>query len=187
VTCPPRRKPEENREREIKQTLYSPHKGKRNSVTIMGCRGNACGIVISVGICICITVTANCAGLEFGAGHVECVDRCRVIPVVVCKSSLFENLLRLVTMVIEVGAKVGSGTPVLGTLARVLVVLLGPMGTLTQVLDVEAGEVLYVARSLRRVSGRRSLSGTRRNRRAHACCMRANVSSFSSSRSSRML
>jgi hypothetical protein len=79
VTCPPRRKPEENREREIKQTLDSPHKGKRNSVTIMGCRGNAYGIVISVGICICITVTANCSGLEFGGGHVECVDRCRVI------------------------------------------------------------------------------------------------------------
>ena len=38
-------------------------------------------------------------------------------------------------MVIEVGAEVGSGTPVLGTLARVLVVRLGPMGTLTQVQD----------------------------------------------------
>ena len=37
-------------------------------------------------------------------------------------------------MVIEVGAKLGSGTPVLDTLARVLVVRLGPMGTLTQVL-----------------------------------------------------
>jgi hypothetical protein len=42
-------------------------------------------------------------------------------------------------MVIEVGAKVGSGIPVLGTLARVLVVRLGPMGTLTQVLDVGLG------------------------------------------------
>jgi hypothetical protein len=39
-------------------------------------------------------------------------------------------------MVIEVGAKVGGGTPFLGTRARVLVVRLGPMGTLTQVLDV---------------------------------------------------
>jgi len=42
-------------------------------------------------------------------------------------------------MVIEVGAEVGSGTPVLGTLARVLVVRLGPMGTLTQVLNVGLG------------------------------------------------
>jgi hypothetical protein len=39
-------------------------------------------------------------------------------------------------VVIEVGAKVGGGTPVLGALARVLVVWLGPMGTLTQVLEV---------------------------------------------------
>jgi hypothetical protein len=38
-------------------------------------------------------------------------------------------------MVIEVGAKVGSGTPVLGTLVSVLLVQLKPMGTLTQVLD----------------------------------------------------
>ena len=42
-------------------------------------------------------------------------------------------------MVIEVGAKLGSGTPVLDTLARVPVVRLGPMGTLTQVLDVGLG------------------------------------------------
>jgi hypothetical protein len=39
-------------------------------------------------------------------------------------------------MVIKVGAEVVSGTPVLGTLTRVLVVWLGPMGTLSQVLDV---------------------------------------------------
>jgi hypothetical protein len=96
-------------------------------------------MVISVGISIGITVTANCARPEFGGGHVECVDRCRVVPVGACEASLFENLLRLDTMVIEVGAKVGSGTPVLGTLARVLVVRLGPMGTLTQVLDVGLG------------------------------------------------
>jgi hypothetical protein len=81
----------------------------------------------------------NCARPEFGGGHVECVDRCRVVPVCVCEASLFENLLRLDTMVIEVGAKVGIGTPVLGTLVSVLVVQLGPMGTLTQVLDVWLG------------------------------------------------
>jgi hypothetical protein len=42
-------------------------------------------------------------------------------------------------MVIEVVAKVGSRTPVLGTLDRVLDVWLRTMGTLTQVLDVGLG------------------------------------------------
>jgi hypothetical protein len=56
-----------------------------------------------------------------------------------CEASFCENLLRFDTMGIEVGAKVGGGTPVLGTLASVLVVRLGPMGTLTQVLDVGLG------------------------------------------------
>jgi hypothetical protein len=107
--------------------------------TIIGCRGRSGGIVISFGIGIGITVTANCARPEFGGGHVECVDRCRVVPVDACEARLCENLLRLDTMVIEVGATVGSGTPVLGTLARVLVVRLEPMGTLTQVLDVGLG------------------------------------------------
>jgi hypothetical protein len=139
VTCPPRRKLEENRQREEKQTLCAPHKGKRNSVTIIRCRGSAGGIVISVGIGIGITVTANCAGPEFGGCHVECVDRCRVVPLGACETSLFDNILRLDTMVIEVGAKVGSGTPVLGTMTRVLVVRIGPMDTLTQVLDVGLG------------------------------------------------
>ena len=49
------------------------------------------------------------------------------------------STLRFDTMVIEVGAHVDVGTPVLGTLTRVLVVRLGPMGTLTQVLDVGLG------------------------------------------------
>ena len=56
------------------------------------------------------------------------------VPFGAYEASPFENLLRLDTMVIEVVAKVGSGTPVLGTLTCVLVVRLGPMGTLTQVL-----------------------------------------------------
>ncbi len=49
-------------------------------------------------------------------------------------------------MVIEVGAKVGSGTPVLDTLARVLVVRLGPMGTLTQVLGGILEDMCYERR-----------------------------------------
>jgi hypothetical protein len=60
------------REKEKKQTLYAPHKGKRNSVTIIGWFGfnvfyigSAGGIVISVGIGIGITVTANCVRPEF--------------------------------------------------------------------------------------------------------------------------
>jgi hypothetical protein len=86
-----------------KHTLYAPHKGKRNSVNIIGC-SSACGIVISVGIGIGITVTANCARPEFGGGHEECVDRCRVVPVGACEANFVENLLRFDTMVIEVGA-----------------------------------------------------------------------------------
>jgi hypothetical protein len=75
-----------------KHTLYSPHKGKRNLVTIIRC-SSACGIVIIVGIGI--DVTGNCARPEFGGGHEECVDRCRVVPVGDCESSPFENLLSL--------------------------------------------------------------------------------------------
>ena len=106
--------------------MYAPHKGKRNSVTIIGC-SSSCGIVISVGIGIRITVTANCARPKFGGGHEECVDRCRVVPVDACETSFCKNLLRFDNMVIEVGAKVGSGTPVLGTLTHLFVVRLGSM------------------------------------------------------------
>jgi hypothetical protein len=81
----------------------------------------------------------NCARPEFSGGHEEGVDRCRVVPFGAGEASVFENLLRFDTVVIEVGAKVGGGTPVLDALARVLVVWLGPMGTLTQVLDVGLG------------------------------------------------
>jgi hypothetical protein len=43
----------------------------------------------------------NCARPEFGGGHEECVDRCRVDPVGDCESSPFENLLRLNTMLVK--------------------------------------------------------------------------------------
>jgi hypothetical protein len=85
--------------KEKAQTLYAPHKGKRNSVTIIGCI-SACSIIISVGIRIGITVTANCARPELCGGHEECVDRCRVVPVGACEASFCENLLRFDTMVI---------------------------------------------------------------------------------------
>jgi hypothetical protein len=90
-------KPEET-QREKKQTLYASHKGKRNSVTISGC-SSVCGIVISVGIGIAVTV--NCARPELGGGHEECVDRCRVVPVGACESNLFENLLMLDTILVK--------------------------------------------------------------------------------------
>jgi hypothetical protein len=87
-------KPEET-SREKKQTLYAHHKGKRNSVTIIGYIGSACGIVTDAYTNIGITVTANRARPEFGGDHEECVDECRVVPVIACEVILFENLLRL--------------------------------------------------------------------------------------------
>jgi hypothetical protein len=38
---------------------------------------------------------------EFGGGHKECVDRCRVVLVGTCESSPFENLVRLDTMLVK--------------------------------------------------------------------------------------
>ena len=73
-------KPEETSREKKTYPVRSPQR-QRNSVTIIGCIGSACGIVISVGIGIGITVTASCARPEFGGGHEECVDRCRVVPV----------------------------------------------------------------------------------------------------------
>ena len=58
-----------------------------------------------VGISIGITVTADHAGPEFCGGRVEGVDRFRFVPVGAFESSLFENLLRLHTMAIEVTSK----------------------------------------------------------------------------------